>query len=149
MPRLAQERVNCRTGPARVIALDEMWTYVQSRRKGKRREVWIWTAAIAEADGRRWVDFELGDRSETTFLRLLARLPATGQYRSDHYAVYGWLPPQQHKAGKGGAVNWNEGLHSRWRDKLKRLQRQTKGYTKNLRMLRDSLALVCLRLELI
>ena len=111
--------------------------------------MWIWTAVIAEADGRRWVDFELGYRSETTFLRLLSRLPATGQYRSDHYAVYGWLPPKQHKAGKDGAVNWNKGLHSRWRDKLKRLQRQTKGYTKSLRMLRDSLALVCLRLGLI
>ena len=49
----------------------------------------------------------------------------------------------------GGAVNWNEVVHSRWRDKLKRLQRQTKGYTKSLRMLRDSLALACLRLELI
>ena len=149
MPRLVQERVNRRTGPARVIALDEMWTYVQSRRKGKRRSVWIWTAVIAEADGRRWVDFEIGDRSETTFLRLLARLPETVEYRSDYYSVYGWLPPKRHTAGKGGAVNWNEGLHSRWRDKLKRLQRQTKGYTKSLRMLRDSLALVCLRLELI
>ena len=29
------------------------------------------------------------------------------------------------------------------------VQRQIKGYTKILRMLRDSLALVCLRLELI
>ena len=26
MPRLAQERVHRRTGPARVIALDELWT---------------------------------------------------------------------------------------------------------------------------
>ena len=62
--------------------------------------------------------------------------------------MYGWLPPP-HRAGKGGAVNWNEMVHSRWRDKLKRLQRQTKGYTKSLRMRRDSLALACLRLELI
>ena len=92
---------------------------------------------------------ELGDRSEPAFLRLLARLPETWQYRSDHYGVYGWLPRNRHVSGKGGAVNGNEGLPSRWRDPLKRLQRQTKGYTKSLTMLGDSLALVCLRLGLI
>ena len=41
-----------------------------ARRKGKRREVWIWTAVVEERDGSRWVDFEVGDRSEETFLRL-------------------------------------------------------------------------------
>lgn len=74
------------------------------------------------------MDFELGDRSETPFLRLLAWLPETGQYRSDHYAVYGWLSQNRHVPGKGGAVSWNEGLPSRGRDKLKRLQWQTKGF---------------------
>ena len=103
MPRLVRDRVQRRVEPARVVALDEMGTYVWSRRKGKRREVWVWTAVIAEADGSRWVDFELGDRSETTFLRLLARLPETLQYRSDHYGVYGWLPQNRHVPGKGGA----------------------------------------------
>ena len=149
MPRLVRERVlGCRK-PARVIAFDEMWTYAGARRRGKRREVWIWTAVIAEADGRRWVDFEAGDRSEATFLRLYERLPEAELYRSGHYAVYEWLPRDRHVAGKGGAVNWNEGLHSRLRDKLKRLQRRAKGYSKSLGMLRDSLALVCLRLGLI
>ena len=95
------------------------------------------------------MDFELGDRSAATFLRLLARLPETGPYRSDRYAVYGWLPQNRHVPGKGGAVNWNEGLPSRGRDQRKRLQWQTKGYTKSLAMLRNSLALVCLRLGLI
>ena len=45
--------------------------------------------------------------------------------------------------GKGGAVNWNEGLHSVWRGKLNRLMRRTKGYTKSIEMLVYSLALVC------
>ena len=88
---------------------------------------------------------ELGDRSETTFLRLRDRLPETWQYRRDPYGVYGGLPRNRHVSGKGGAVNGNEGLPSRGRDPLKRLQRQTKGYTKSLTMLRDSLALVCLQ----
>ena len=44
--------------------------------------------------------------------------------------------------GKGGAVNWNEGLHSVWRGRLNRLMRRTKGYTKSIEMLVYSLALV-------
>ena len=60
---------------ARVISFDEMWSYVGARRRGKRREVWTWTAVVAEADGQHWVDFGVGDRSETIFLRLYGRLP--------------------------------------------------------------------------
>ena len=55
-----------RLKPARVMAFDEMWTYVKARRKGKRREVWVWTAVVEEADGSRWVDFQVGDRSKRT-----------------------------------------------------------------------------------
>ena len=107
---------------------------------------------MGEADGSRWVDFEVGDRSEVPFLRLYARLPEAGLYRSDAYAVYpGWFPPDRHVAGKGTAVNWNEepapglnrGLHSVWRGQLRRLMRRTKGYTKSIEMLVYSLALVC------
>ena len=47
--------------------------------------------------------------------------------------------------GKGGAVNWNEGLHSVWRGKLNRLVRRTKGYAKSIEMLVYSLVLVCWR----
>ena len=46
-------------------------------------------------------------------------------------------------------MNRNEGLHSRLRDRLKRLQRKTKGYTKSVAVLENSIALVCLRLGLI
>ena len=75
-------------------------------------------------------------------------MPEAERYRSDHYPVYQWLPQDRHVAGKGGEVNWNEGLHSRFRDSLKRLQRKTKGYTKRVAMPRDSIAWVCLRLGL-
>ena len=168
-----------------------------ARRQGKRREVWIWTEAIEEPDGRRWVDFTAGDRSEAAFLRLYERLPEAERYRSGHYAVYEWLPRERqvvgrggatflrryarlpeaelyrseatflrqyarlpeaelyrsdhyavqewlprdrHLAKKGGAVNWNEELHSRLRDKLKQLQRRAEGYSKSLRMLVHSIA---------
>ena len=51
------------------ISFDEMWTYQRARHGKKRREVWIWTAVIELPDGRRCVDFEVGDRSGETFLR--------------------------------------------------------------------------------
>ncbi|MXY46793.1 MAG: IS1 family transposase [Chloroflexi bacterium] len=55
-------------GAARVTSFvrcgDEMWTY------------WVWTAVVEAGDGSRWVDFEVGERSEETFLRLYERLPA-------------------------------------------------------------------------
>ena len=123
-----------------------MWSYVGARRKGKRREVWIWTAVVEEQDGRRWADFEVGDRSEETFLRLYERLPEAGLYRSGAYPVYQWLPPERHVIGKGGG---NEGMHSRLRDKINRLHRKTKGYSKSVAMLSGSIALVCLKLGLI
>ena len=123
-----------------------MWTYRGAGRGKKREDCRIRTAVIQEADGSGWEDFEVGDRSEGPFLRLYERLPEAGLYRSGAYRVYaGWLPPERHLAGKGGAVNRNEGLHSAWRGKLNRLARRTKGYTKKVEMLVCSPALVCWR----
>ena len=47
------------------------------RRRGAKRTAGVagTPAAVAELDGSRWADFELGDRSEATFLRLYERLP--------------------------------------------------------------------------
>ena len=69
---------------------------------------------VGEADGGRWTDFEVGDRSEAPFLRLYERLLEAGAggalYRSGAYAVNrSWLPADRHMVGKGGAVNRNEG----------------------------------------
>ena len=132
-----------------VISFDEMWTYLGARRGEQRREVWIWTAVVEAANGSRWGCFEVGNRSEETFSRLLAQLPEAVRYRSDDYVVYGLLPRNRHVPGKGGEVNRNEGTHSRLRDRLRRLQRRTKGYSKSVAMLRDSIALVYLKLGLI
>ena len=95
--------------PAATVACDELWTYRGVRRGGRRESRWIWAAAVAEKDGRRWVDLAVDDRSENTFLRLYDRLPEAAVYCSDRYAVYWWFPQDRHCAGKGGAVNWNEG----------------------------------------
>ena len=52
--------------PAAVIAFDVMWTYQQARRRGRRQNLWVWTAVVSEPDGSRWANFELGDRRENT-----------------------------------------------------------------------------------
>lgn len=76
-----------------------------------RQDCWIWTVVMVEADGRRRVDFEVGNHSEATFLRLYARLPRAKRYYSDAYRMYrAWLTPGQHVVSKGGAASWNEGL---------------------------------------
>ena len=53
MNALMAER-ECRGGEtrreAKVISIDEMWTYVGSRRKGNRDSEWTWTAMVEEAD---------------------------------------------------------------------------------------------------
>ena len=131
-----------RAQPAAVIAFHEMWTYRQARRRGRRQDVWVWKAVMSEPDGSRWADFEIGDRSKQTFLRLYERLPEAERYRTDGYRVYDWLPADRHQVGKGSAVNWNKGLHSWCREKLNRLHRRTKGYTKSVAMLSGSLALL-------
>ena len=113
-----------------VISLDEAWTYLGCRKGAGRQELWIWTAVVAEADGRWWRDFEVGPRDEATFLRLYARLPEAAKYSTDKYGVYNWLPTNRPEARKGREANRNEGLHSVLRGKLNRLVRKTKGYTK-------------------
>lgn len=142
-------RVDSEPQPVRVISFDEMWTYQGSRRRGLRHSVWVWTAVVEEANGRRWADFEVGDRDYETFIRLYRRLPEAQRYRSDQYHVYEWLPSDRHVVGKGSEVNRNEGLHSVLRSKLNRLVRKTKGYTKSLDMLSGSLSMVWIREGLI
>ena len=60
-------------------------------------------------------------------MRLYERLPEAALYRTDGYRVYGWLPADRHEVGKGGEVNWNEGLPSWCRGRLNRLHRSDEG----------------------
>ena len=77
---LSEARTEGRAGrqPALAVSFDEMWTYRGTRRGERREDCRIWTAVVREADGRRWVDFEVVDRSEGPFLRLYERLPEAG-----------------------------------------------------------------------
>ena len=69
-----------RWGIVPAISFDEMWTCHRARHGKKRQEVWIWTEVIKLPDGRQCVDFEVGDCSGETFLRLYERLPVAERY---------------------------------------------------------------------
>ena len=119
------------------------------QRRGQRRPHPAGTLSVEDKDGRRWADFEVGARPDRPFLRLYGRLPEAELYGTDGYRVYDWLPSDRHQVGKGGATNWNEGLHSFLRGKLSRLGRRTKGYSKRECPLRADLALARVRYGLI
>ena len=153
----SKQRTGGATGPqpqsAAMVACDELWTYCGVRLGERRESRWVGTAATAEKDGRRWVGLAVGDRSENTFLRWYDRLMATAAvYCSGRYAVYRRFPqdrrcrakdePASRAAlllirdrrcvGKGGAVNWNAGLHSAF---AKQAESADEGYTKSVAML--------------
>ena len=67
---------------------------------------------LEDALGNRWKDFEMGDRSGSTFMRLLEGQPDAGRCSGDAYGVYGCLQVNKHRVGKGESVNRNDGLHS-------------------------------------
>ena len=90
----------------------------------------------------RWMAFEAGCRDESTFMRLLGRLPDAERYETEAYGVYGALPVNKHVVGKYGAVNWREGLYSMLRGKMNRLVRRTKGCAKSVEMPANLLTLV-------
>ena len=54
------------------------------------------------------MDFEVGGRDESTFLRLLERLPDAERYETDAYGVYGALPVNKHQQAYGRKVRGGE-----------------------------------------
>ena len=142
--RRKQRQVESHRRPARAISLDEMWTYQGARRGPSKNTQWVWTAVVEWQDGSRSVDFEVGDRGEATLVKLCEHLPLADTYHTDGYEPYTWLPRDRHRVGKGGKVNRNEGVHSMLRDRLHRLRRRTKGYTKSVSMLTASIAMICI-----
>ena len=95
-----------------VVSFDEMWTYRGARRGDQREDCRIRTAVVREADGSRWVDLEVGDRSESPFLRLYERLPEAGPSASSGVpqrrlsGVLGMVSPGAARGGqrRGGEV---------------------------------------------
>lgn len=63
-------------------------------------------------------------------------------YETDACGMHGMLPRNKHVVGKGGAVNWREGLHSMLRGRLNGLARRAKRRAKSIEMPVNPLALV-------
>ena len=98
---------------------------------------------MEEPDGRRWADFEVGDRSENTFQQLYARLPEAELYRSDAYAVYqSWLPPGPPCGGQRGRGELERGVAFVVAEQAEPAGAAAKGYTKSVAMLVYSVALL-------
>ncbi|WP_245735371.1 IS1 family transposase [Thermodesulforhabdus norvegica] len=124
------------------MSLDETWTYVGCRRGAGRNGNWMWTCL---ADGR--FLFEVGSRSEGTFLRFYDEIPEAEVYYTDDFKVYDWLPFNRHVKGARGKAktNRNEGRHSILKDKLAGLRRKTKAYSRSALMLCGSIALLTVK----
>ncbi len=99
--------------PAKVISFDEMWTYVCSRRKGKRNSVWVyggWTAVVEDGYGSLWHGYEVGGSDEAAFVKLYESMHDARLYRSGGYDARGWLQYDRRKAVKDREVNRDERL---------------------------------------
>ena len=86
------------------MAFDEKWTYLGIRCGGvASRLVWLWTAVIERAGLRPLRAYEVGDRDESAFSRLLDRLKGAEMYEADDYPVYGVgeLLRDRHMIGSG------------------------------------------------
>ena len=79
-------------------------------------------------------------------MRLLEQLLDTARYKIDAYRMYGCLPVNKQRVGKGCAVNRSEWQQSVLYGMLNRLERRTKGCSKMDKLLILSIGLAWLRL---
>lgn len=54
---------------------------------------------------------------------------------------YEWLPRGRHMVGTSGAVNWNDGLHSKLSSKLNKHVSRAKGNAKSVKVLKHPLTI--------
>jgi len=70
------------------------------------------------------------------------RLPLAKNYSCDGYKVYKEnLPMARTEVRKGGKVNKNESLHAVLRDRVSRLKRRTRSYSKSEKALSCHIAI--------
>ena len=97
-----------------------------------------------DRDGKRYVQFVLGDRSEETGKKLWEEVRdcSMGKVMTDYWKPYeNFVPPAQHIQSKAETFTV-EGYNSLLRHFLARLRRKTKCYSKSLKMLFYSLKLL-------
>lgn len=118
--------------PEEVLELDEVWTYVGSKRTG---EPWLWTALCRRT--RQIVAFFIGNHDAFACQQLWQRVPpeyARCAIRSDAWRAYqAVLPPEQHRVvGKDtGETAHQERWYNTLRQRLARFVRKTLSFSKS------------------
>jgi insertion element IS1 protein InsB len=116
--------------PVLEVELDEMQSFVG----GKEAARWLWHALDHHTG--RIVAYVVGRRADDVFLKLKALLVPLGvtHYYSDKWGAYRrHLPAEQHTVGKR-YLQKIERKHLTLRIRLKRLTRQTLGFSRSIDM---------------
>ena len=90
------------------------------------------------------VDFEVGDRSKSTYLKLAQRIDERYNIRhlcTDDYSAYKYYTISDHHHTTKAETSFVESINSLVRHYLARFNRRTKRYSKSLDMLTASLTL--------
>ncbi len=111
----------------RSIQIDEVWSYVGRRKKGK---YWLFYAYSAEHD--QIIAYACGSRSAKTVRALIKKLKGVeiDEYCTDHWKSFTKvLPAQKHKAGKNFMKNI-EGVNTCLRAINRRFVKKTTCFSK-------------------
>jgi insertion element IS1 protein InsB len=114
-------------GTYRRVMIDEMWTFVKQRKKGKR---WLWYAYCA--DTRKILAFQMGKRNDSTCKKLMKKLAHLDikQFCTDDWKSYKkYIPKHKHIISKK-ATQKIERQNLNFRTHLKRLCRRTICFSK-------------------
>lgn len=112
-----------------ICEIDEMWSFV----RGKKLQRWLWYAW--EPRLKRIIAHAFGDRSTNTLKILLKRMEHLNVafWCTDNFSAYNVLPNDKHIVGKIYTQRI-ERENLTLRNRLKRLNRKTLGYSKSAEM---------------
>ena len=125
------------TGKTIVLELDEMWHYLQH----KRRKLWIWKA-LDQGTGQ-LLDWEGGRRDKTTLKKMVDRLAQwdVKRYCPDKWATYGSVIPQDKLVQRTATTHAIERHHCRQRHWFGRFKRKSIIISKSKEMVDLTMAL--------
>ncbi len=125
------------TSRAITLELDEMWHYLQQ----KRRKLWIWKAL--DRDTGQLLDWECGRRDKATLKKLVDRLVPwdVKVYCTDKWATYASVIPQDTLVQSKAMTHEIERHHGRQRHGFGRFQRKSIMVSKSQEMVDLTMAL--------
>jgi insertion element IS1 protein InsB len=115
------------SGHFKRVQIDEMWTFVKHRKKGKR---WLWYAYAADTG--KILAFHLGKRNDSACKALLKKIShlQIDKYCTDDWKSYKkFIPKEKHIISKAKTTNI-ERRNRDFRTHLKRLTRKTVCFSK-------------------